>query len=204
MRSIISFSGYNLTFTVTVLLIIICHLEAIASPLVVREASSAEVSLQLMARADSYSPSQASTEHNHTVGALERFYAGIILLPRRGRRKTTYYKYGVVLGEHAYLKELGNVEYKQLKTAERGNVISAGVHEPMTLRMVDSVTADLFCASSEHSCRWVVETLDLIKKHSDSLEGIDEKWRGLSDEEKTYIRQQITGQEHLLNIPMTC
>ncbi|KAH7879158.1 uncharacterized protein C8R40DRAFT_1166413 [Lentinula edodes] len=91
MRSVILFLGFSLlTFTAAVLLVISCHLGAVALPLVVREASSVETtaSLQLKVRADSYnSSSQASTQHGHTVGTLEWFEAGFILLPQRGRKK---------------------------------------------------------------------------------------------------------------------
>ncbi|KAJ3805243.1 hypothetical protein EV368DRAFT_69290 [Lentinula lateritia] len=201
-------SGYSLlTFTAAVLLVMSCHLGAIASPLVVREASSAETtaSLQLMVRADSYNSSQASTQHNHTVGALERFEAGFILLPQRGRKNVLYYKYGAVLGRHAYLKEGPNpVKYHKLDDREYDQVRPAGIHEAMTLRMVNEETAKKFQASSEHSCEWVVETLDIMKKHTDLLEGIDEKWKGLSDENKMYIRNQISTQEGALKIPFTC
>ncbi|KAJ3862245.1 hypothetical protein EV359DRAFT_65794 [Lentinula novae-zelandiae] len=131
MRSIISFLGYSfLTFTAAVLLVMSCHLGAIASPLVVREASPAETtaSLQLMVRADSYNSSQASTQHNNTVGAQERFEAGFIILPQHGRKHVLYYKYGAVLGRHAYLKEVTKpVTYKKLDDSEYATVRAAGV-----------------------------------------------------------------------------
>ncbi|KAJ3903160.1 hypothetical protein F5879DRAFT_960918 [Lentinula edodes] len=203
MRSVISFLGFSLlTFTAAVLLVISCHLGAVASPLVVREASSAETtaSLQLKVRADSYnSSSQASTQHDHTVGALERFEAGFILLPQRGRKKIRYYKYGAVLDQHAYLKEDNRpVKYKKLDDEEYAHVQAAGEHEPMTLRMVNEETAEMFQRSSKNGCEWVVETLDLMKKYSDFLQGIHEEWRGLSNEDKTYIMSQISTQEGYL------
>ncbi|KAJ3925791.1 MAG: hypothetical protein NXY57DRAFT_1043805 [Lentinula lateritia] len=148
MHSIISFLGFSLlTFTAVVLPVMSCHLGAIASPLVVRETSPAETtaSLQLMVRADTYDSSQASTQHNNTVGALERFEAGFIILGQRGRKKVRYYKYGAVLGRHAFVKEVNKpVTYKELNDREYATVRAAGMHEAMTLRMVNDETANMF------------------------------------------------------------
>ncbi|KAJ3888472.1 hypothetical protein GG344DRAFT_67921 [Lentinula edodes] len=196
MRSVISFLGYSfLTFTAAVLFVISCHLGAVASPLVVREASSTTAS-QLMVRADSHNSSEASTQHNHTVGTPELFEAGFVVLP---------HKYGAVLGPHAYLKEVDRpVMYKKLNRWEYAQVNAAGKDGAMTLHMVNQETVNEFKESSKDGCEWVVETLDLMKKYSDFLQGIHEELRGLSDEDKTYLRSQISTQERVQRRYTTC